>query len=98
MSLKLSADPFPSDPLTVCQAAELVRVSRMTISRRMGQGHLRHWRDRVSGRVRLSRADVLALYECRAPMNYRRRVNTSATERQKAATVERVRKMFGLPT
>jgi hypothetical protein len=70
----------------------------MIISRRIQQGKLRHWRDRVSGRVRLSRADVLALYECRAPANYRRRLNTTAHERQQAATVERVRKTFGLPT
>ena len=63
MALRTTDDPFPADAVTVHEAASLVRVSAKTISRRMWQGHLRCWRDKVSGRIRLSRADVLALWE-----------------------------------
>ena len=63
MALRTTNDPFPADAVTVHEAAALVRVSAKTISRRIWAGHLRHWRDRVSGRVRLSRADVMALWE-----------------------------------
>lgn len=99
MALRLSNDPFPDDALTVHQAADLCRVSAKTISRRIWAGHLRVWRDRVSGRIRLSKADVASLWECRVPggaLARPRRVSTRKREQEKAAALRHVREMCGL--
>ncbi len=100
MKLVASNDPFPDDAITVCEAAKLCRVSRKTISRRLKAGHLRLWKDRVSGRIRLSRADVLALWQARVPGGYRppRTPRPSGKrEAEKAAALRRVREQLGLP-
>ncbi|HKI30294.1 MAG TPA: helix-turn-helix domain-containing protein [Gemmataceae bacterium] len=100
MKLRTSNDPFPTDPVTVCEAAALVRVSRKTISRRLAQGKLRCWVERTSGRIRLSRADVLALFEARVPAGFRppRPPKPSGKrEQEKAAALARVRAKLGRP-
>jgi excisionase family DNA binding protein len=87
--------------VTVHQAAALVRVSAKTISRRLWAGHLRHWRDRVSGHVRLSKADVFDLWQCRAPggaeaaARARRAAPAKRRAEQEAALI-RVRKLLGM--
>jgi len=53
----------PEDIITVAEAAKLLKVSRQSIAIYMKSGRLRAFRlsDNPKGRVRLSRADVLAL-------------------------------------
>jgi excisionase family DNA binding protein len=100
MPLRPSNDPFPEDVITVHEAAALVRVSAKTISRRLWAGHLRHWRDQFSGRIRLSRADVVALWECRAPGGAAaraRKVSPGKRAAERAAALKLAREMCGLP-
>lgn len=53
----------PEDLVTVAEAAKLLKVSRQSIAIYMKSGRLRAFRlsDNPKGRVRLSKADVLAL-------------------------------------
>lgn len=53
----------PEDIITVKEAAKLLRVSRQMIGKYVASGRLRAFRlsPSVHGRVRLSKADVLAL-------------------------------------
>jgi excisionase family DNA binding protein len=101
VALRSSDDPFPSDPVSVHQAAALVRVSAKTISRRLWAGHLRHWKDRLSGRIRLSKADVFGLFECRVPGGAEaaaraRRALPSRRKAEAEAALVRVKKMLNM--
>jgi excisionase family DNA binding protein len=88
MNLQTSNDPFPPDPITPPRAANLADVSLPTIYRRIQRGQLRAWKDVVSGRLRVSRSDVVALWRVRevrpAPARF-----AGLTPRQRAARERR---------
>ena len=95
--MRASSDPFPEDAITVHDAAELVKVSAKTISRRIHRGQLRHWRDRISGRIRLSRADVMQLWQARVPAGRQGpRPSPARREAEKREATEWCREHLGI--
>ena len=59
MRLPFSHDPLPEDHISTTEAAKLAKVHPVLLCRWVRKGRLRAWK--LVGRVRVSRADVLAL-------------------------------------